>query len=43
MQHLIQNAQYITGKNENLVYALPVLNIKENFKIYLQEENNTLI
>jgi len=43
MQHLIQNTQYITGKNENSANALPVLNIKENFKICLQEGNNTLI
>lgn len=40
MQHLIQNTQYITEKNENSANALPVPNIKENFKIYLQEENN---
>jgi len=43
MQHLIKNTQYIKVKNENSVNALPVLNIKENFKIYLQEGNNTLI
>jgi hypothetical protein len=43
MQHLIQNTQYIAGKNENLVNALPVLNIKENFIVYLQAGNNTLI
>jgi len=35
MQHLIQNIQYITRKNENSANALPVLNIKENFKVYL--------
>jgi hypothetical protein len=40
MQHLIQNIQYITGKAEN---SANVLNIKENFKVYLKEGNNTLI
>jgi hypothetical protein len=40
MQHLIQNIEYITGKNENSANALPVLSIKENFKVYLKEGNN---